>query len=229
MIHKTRGIVLSYIKYRETSIIVKIFTEAFGLQSYLVNSVRTKKSKFKIALFQPLTLLDMVVYYKKSVRLQRIAEAKCHTPINGILGEIKKSTIAIFLTELLTKIIRGEERCKRLFEFLFQTVITFNHLSSGYDLFHLTFMLKLCNHLGFGISSAKEITHQLAQLTDYHGFSEKEEEILTTLLQGHANSTTAMNKTIRKNLTEGILKFYRLHIDSLGELKSLNVLQEVGG
>lgn len=229
MIHKTRGIVLNYIKYRETSIIVKIFTEAFGLQSYIVHSVRTKKSKFKIALFQPLTLLDMVVYYKKGGSLQRIAEVRCHTPLNGILGEIKKSTIAIFLTELLTKVIRGEERCKRLFEFLFQTVITFDHSSSGHHLFPLTFMLKLCNYLGFGISSAKEITHQLTQLIDDHGFSEKEEEILTTLLQGHVNGITTINKTTRRNLIEGILKFYRLHIDSLGELKSLNVLQEVGG
>ena len=65
MLYKTRGIALNYIRYRESSIIAKIYTEAFGIQSYIVNGVRSSKSKTnRIALFQPLTLLDMVVYHK---------------------------------------------------------------------------------------------------------------------------------------------------------------------
>ena len=76
MLHRTRGIVLSYIKYKETSIIVRIFTEAFGMQSYIVNSVRSAKSRGKMALYQPLSLLDLVVYHKSGKDLQRISETK---------------------------------------------------------------------------------------------------------------------------------------------------------
>ena len=108
MLHTTQGIVLSHIKYRETSIIAKIFTEAFGLQAYLVQGVRTKKPKYNIALFQPLTLLDMVVLHKKQRSIQRITEIRCYTPNSNILTNISKATIAIFIAEFLTKVIREE-------------------------------------------------------------------------------------------------------------------------
>jgi len=44
MIFKTRGIVFRFTKFKETSIIVTIFTEVFGLQSYIVNGVRSKSA-----------------------------------------------------------------------------------------------------------------------------------------------------------------------------------------
>jgi DNA repair protein RecO (recombination protein O) len=84
MLHKTRGIGLSYLRYRESSIITKIYTEAFGIQTYIVNGVRSSKSKNnRIALFQPLTLLDMVVYHKnKEDTVHRISELKCYAPFS---------------------------------------------------------------------------------------------------------------------------------------------------
>ena len=72
MLHKTKGIVFRYVPYGETSIIVNIFTELFGLQGYIVNSVRAKSGKNKIAVYQPLTLLDMVVYHKENAGILRI-------------------------------------------------------------------------------------------------------------------------------------------------------------
>ena len=75
MITKTRGIVLNYIKYGDTSIICKIYTEQFGLQSYIINGIRKSKSK-NIGLYQPLNILDLVVYHKKTSGLQRIKESK---------------------------------------------------------------------------------------------------------------------------------------------------------
>ncbi|MBS1655487.1 MAG: recombination protein O N-terminal domain-containing protein, partial [Bacteroidetes bacterium] len=63
-LHKTKGIVLRTVKYGETSVIVTIYTELFGIQSYLVNGVRvsSKKGSGKANLFQPSAILDMVVY-----------------------------------------------------------------------------------------------------------------------------------------------------------------------
>ena len=80
MLKKTAGIVLSHIKYKDTSIIVRIFTRDLGLKAYLVNGVRSLGKGSKIALYQPLTLLDLVVYDKENTGLQRISEAKINTP-----------------------------------------------------------------------------------------------------------------------------------------------------
>ena len=102
MLQKTQGIALSYLRYRETSIIARVYTEEFGLQSYIVNGVRSAKSKNnRIALFQPLTLLEMVVYYKNDRDLHRLSEVKTNHPFQSLPFEVAKSTIALFVTEML--------------------------------------------------------------------------------------------------------------------------------
>ena len=161
MLHKTQGIVLGYIKYRETSVIVNVFTEAWGLQGYLVQGVRTKKPRYSIALFQPLTLLDMVVYHKKQGGLQRVAEVKCHRPNSHILGNLKKAAMAVFLAEFLGKVVREEERNEHLFNFLWQSVVKLDEQTVQYDLFHLRFLLQLSHYLGFGIGTAEDVYTQL--------------------------------------------------------------------
>jgi len=99
-IHDTRGVVLHQIKYSESSIITKIYTEAFGIQSFLVRGVRKKGSKIKAGLFQTLSLVDLVVYFKEKSNIQNLKEIKSALPQTSIPFNIKKSTIAIFLKEL---------------------------------------------------------------------------------------------------------------------------------
>ena len=62
MIASTKAIALHYYKYSETSIIAKIFTKTFGVQSYLIKGVRNKKSKTPLNLFSPLTILNKVSF-----------------------------------------------------------------------------------------------------------------------------------------------------------------------
>ena len=89
MIIKTKGIVLSYIKYGETSIICKIFTETISIQTFIINGIRKSKSK-NIALYQPLTILDLVIYHKESSGIQRIKEAKLDVIYKTLHLDIKK-------------------------------------------------------------------------------------------------------------------------------------------
>ena len=78
MVHNTKGIVLRVVKYGETSVIVTIYTELFGIQSYIVNGVRTtsKKGASKASLFQPAAILDLIVYHNELKNLQRIKESR---------------------------------------------------------------------------------------------------------------------------------------------------------
>jgi DNA repair protein RecO (recombination protein O) len=95
MLHKTKGIVIGFIKYGDTSIIAKVYTELYGMQTYIVNGVRSKSSKNKIALFQPLTILDMVVYHKENRDIHRLSEVKCHVIFHSIPFNQKKISMAI--------------------------------------------------------------------------------------------------------------------------------------
>ncbi|XWN35135.1 MAG: DNA repair protein RecO [Roseivirga sp.] len=228
MLHKTSGIVLSHLKFRETSIIAKIFTEALGSQAYVIHGVRTQKPRYSMALFQPLTRLDLVVYHKKQVNLQRVAEVKCHAPNSHILGNLKKATIAVFLAELLTKVIREEEHNESLFHFLWQAIGNFEAQTTDYELFHLTFMLQLCHYLGFGISTAQELYAQLRRSGQHWEMRQEAIESLASLLAGGPQGHVAMDKATQRNMTEAVIKFYQLHMDALDTLQSLKVLQALG-
>ena len=228
MLYTTQGVVLHHIKYRETSIIVKIFTEVLGLQTYIIQGVRAKTPKYSIALFQPLTRLDMVVYHKKQRSIQRVAEVQHYAPNNDILANIKKAAIAIFLAELLSKVIREEEHNERLFNFLWLEVMRLNEQTADYELFYLSFMLQLSHYLGFGISSVQDVYTQLRRSGQHWDIDEKALEKLNDLLTGKEHGSIKMDKRVKRHITELIIKFYQVHIESLNNLKSLKILQEIG-
>lgn len=227
MLHKTRGIVLNYLKYGETSIIVRIYTEALGLQSYIVKGVRSAKSKNKIALFQPLTLLELDVYYREQVNLHRIKEMKCAEPFASIPFDFRKSGIALFVTEVLVKTLKQEEENPSLFEFLHHAIQLLDHLPKGYGNFPIQFLLKLSPFLGFAPGSADELYGQVHTGGNTADFAQEEKQQLDALLQEPFETDIRLTGEQRKHILQNILRFYRLHVDNFGELKSLSVLQEV--
>jgi DNA repair protein RecO (recombination protein O) len=222
MLHKTQGIVFRFTKYGDTSIIVTIFTELFGLQTYIVNGVRSKSSKGRIALFQPLTLLDMVVYYKENANIKRIKEVKCLHPYQTLQTDIRKSSIAMFINELLNKAVKEENHAQELFEFLLQSLIFLDDQKTDFENFHLMLLLKLSKFLGFGTSQTEELL--TGRLT-----GRDEEVLLKKLIDCKYSDKLAMSNDQRRTLLEIILRFYSTHIDSLGEIRSVQVLKEVMG
>jgi len=220
MIFKTRGIVFRFTKFGETSIIVTIFTEQFGLQSYMVNGVRSKSSKNKIALYQPLTLLSLVVYHREHANIERIKEVSCAHPYRTLMADVKKSTLAMFINELLNKTVKEESHAGELFQFLFESLVALDDLRDGYENFHLLFMLKLARYLGFGVFNANEVLG--GRVTD-----PETEGVLTTLLQSNYDTPLRIANIHRRKLLDLLLRFYAEHMEHLGEMKSVQVLREV--
>jgi DNA repair protein RecO (recombination protein O) len=144
MLIKTRGIVLSYLKYRESSIIARVYTEQRGVQSYLVNSVRRAKPPGRIALFQPLTLLELVAYVpRQGGSLTRLAEFRCAEQFRSLPYDVRKSSVALFLSEVLSKAVREEEENLPLFRFLHDSILAFDEQDVGIENFALLFLLHL--------------------------------------------------------------------------------------
>lgn len=229
MLHKTRGIALGYIRYRETSIIAKVYTEAFGIQSYIVNGVRSSKSKTnRIALFQPLTLLDMVVYHKrKDDTVHRISEMKCYAPFSSLPYDVLKSSLALFVTEILGKTLREEETNETLFEFLEHSVLYLDQAENGFENFHIQFLAELASFLGFGIETIEDLESELRN-NHYPQVADKAEMEATRLLLSNGYGTAIpLDRPRRVSILEKLLFFYKIHMDSLGEIRSLDVLREV--
>jgi DNA repair protein RecO (recombination protein O) len=220
MLHKTKGIVFRFTKYGETSIIVSLFTELFGLQSYIVNGVRSKTSKNKIALFQPLTLLDLIVYHREHASINRIKEVKCMYPYQSIFFDIKKSSLAMFLNEVINKTVKEESHASDLCEFLIQSFIVLDQLTDRSENFHLQFLFKLSRFLGFG-------AYNLSDVLGVRITSSENEKLIVRLLTSDYTQFVGMENQQRREILDLILKFYADHIDNMGEIKSLGVLREI--
>jgi DNA repair protein RecO (recombination protein O) len=234
MLIKTRGIVLNHLKYRESSIIAKVYTEQLGVQSYIVNSIRKKGIGSRIALFQPFTLLDMVVYTSPKGGLTRISEYKCSHPFSTIPFDIRKSSMLLFLSEVVARTVKEEEENQALFNFLYNAILTFDTARAGFENFHLEFLLQLSHHLGFGPSSGAEIVEQVAFSANAQAATSaptvltlQPYEAYFDLLLHQPDQVIVPNGKVRKELLSVIIRYYQLHIENLGEIKSLPILSEV--
>ena len=148
MLHQTKAIVLKTTKYSDNSLIVKLYTEVFGLQTYIIGGVHSKKAKIKSALFMPLSLLDVVANSSSKSSLIRPKEISVSQSLQHILADIQKSTIAIFLNEILLKSIKEEEANPELFAFVYNSILLLEK-TEGVISFHIEFLLKLTRFLGF--------------------------------------------------------------------------------
>ena len=224
MLTKSRGIVLNFIKYKESSIITKIYTEEFGIISCIVNGVRSSKAKGnKIAFYQPLTILDLVIYYKPNQELHRISEAKISYPYQSLSFNIAKSSITIFLTEILGKILKEEEKNEDLFLFMLESFQTFDQMQESYTNFHLQFLIQLADFLGFGISSVKDFSDTLVLSPN----SDQSLDFFARLLHSNYSQSITANGQLRYEILTWLIHFYQLHFEHFGQIKSLEILREL--
>ena len=244
-LHKTKGIVLRAVKYGETSLIVTMFTELFGLQSYLVNGVRTstKKGSGKANLFQPTAILDLVVYHNELKHLNRIKEFKWHFLYQHIFSDVPKNAVALFMIELLTKCLKQPEANPELFEFVEDAFVHLDE-STGSVManFPLFFALHLPVFFGFRISDhyshvksildLQEGTFVPARPDHFHFLEGKQAEVTSELLkimQPEELEQVKLNHDFRRQLLFAYEIYYALHIQEFGTMKTLPVLREVLG
>ncbi|HYF70529.1 MAG TPA: DNA repair protein RecO [Ohtaekwangia sp.] len=220
MLQKTRGIVFRFTRYGDSSIIVTIFTEVFGLQTYIVNGIRSKNAKSKIALYQPLTLLELVVYHRESATIKRIKEVKCFHPYQFIQQDIRKSTLAMFMIELINKAVKEESHAKELCEFLITSFITLDTMTSNIENFHLVFLLKLSRFLGIGVENVNEVLG--GRIADV-----QVEQALLQLIKSEYNQQVSLTNDQRREILGLLVQFYNDHTVMLGEMKSIQVLREI--
>jgi DNA repair protein RecO (recombination protein O) len=227
MLKKTAGIVISYIKYRETSIIVRIFTRELGLKSYIVNSVRSAKAKSKIALYQPLSLLDLVVYDKENASLNRISEVKLSYAFQRIPFDFYRSGIAMFVGEVVGKAIYDNYQNESLFEFLSNAIFHLDSEALNLSIYPHSFLLQLSQFLGFSPADAAEFYQQLQQGVGSFPVSQEEMVCFDHLLESDFGHPAKIPGSIRRRLMDQLLLHYKLHLDTFSEIKSVKVLVQM--
>lgn len=241
MLYKTRGIVLHQINYSESSIIARIYTEQLGLQSYIIKGARSRKSAVKAKTIQPLALLEMIVYKKEKSALQTIKELRNTYPQSSIAFDVHKSSIALFINEILYKCIREEEPDSSLFEFIHNSIHILDLKTANYANFHLLFLIKLSKYLGFSPRDNYTIQNNYFDLREgsfkngppAHNYfiSFPLSEYLHRLISLNFDSIDELKISTRerRELLQKLIEYYELHIARLSDIKSHHVLESVIG
>jgi DNA repair protein RecO (recombination protein O) len=239
MVFKTQGIVLSHLKYGETSLVVTIYTKEFGRKAFLIQGVLGKKSKFHPTFFQPFSLLNIEAYMNPKRDLQRLKEVGFAVPYHSIPFDTVKSTIVLFLSEILYKTLREEEANFGLFEFLYHSLLYLDVKETDYANFHLIFLIQLSKFLGFypmdNFSGSNSVFDPVngrfyaPGLTVPDSRETETSRLLHVLLNVSFNDMdkVAITHQLRGTLLNLLVEFYSLHLGGLGNVKSLPVLQMV--
>lgn len=233
-------------RYGETSLVVTAFTELFGIQTYMINGVRTtKKAGLKAAMYQSGAILDATVYHNEQKNMQRIKEANWGILYKQIFRSVIKNNIALYMAELILKSLKQPEENIPLFQFCEDAFLALdeanNTISANLPLY---FTLHLAGFFGFGINRLPISMQEGAGF-----FLDLEAGIFSTDLPNHTNYLSHENAAIvsellntmqpieldefklnhlkRRELLKAFTEYFALHVQDFGTMKTLPVLQEV--
>ncbi len=242
MTHKTKGIVLRSVKYGETSLVVTIFTELFGVQTYLVNGVRSaKKSSAKANLFQSAAILNLVVYHNDQKSMQRIKEFEWAVLYQQVLSDVIKNSIALYMVELLHKCLKQPEQHTDLFYFFEDVLLQLDKSNKAVTAnMPLYFALQLTHFFGFKMNDAYDESNCIFDLQEgnfiaeaphHKNFIEGEYALLLSQLLKvmHPDELQEfkLHHENRRKLLSACHEYYALHLPDFGTLKTMMVLQDV--
>ncbi len=240
MLIKTRGIVFRAIKYGESSLIVDVLTRARGLQKYIIGGVRKKQAGISAGMFQVMSLLDLVAYYRDDRDMHRIKEVRPAYVFRTIPFDVRRGAVGMFMAEVARKTIRGSEQHEALFDFLYDTFCFLDRTEGAVHNLHLYFLLRLSGFLGFHPGDGYDPRQCpffdlregifLPQPPGHvHYLDAGQSQLLDRLLDADAEASCRMvvTHTERVRLLEHLLEYYRLHLEGLPEIHSHLILREV--
>jgi len=239
MLEKTRGIILHQIKYTDSGIVVQLYTRDFGRQSLLIRGMRNKKSGKHNIMFQPMFILDLEMYYKASREMQNLKEFSVAYIPYDIHSNIRKSTVAIFLGEVLTSVLKEESPHKEMFDYIEEAIIYFDECNEGYANFHIAFLAGLISFLGFEPSlrnNSDDLFFDMRNgifvpIPPVHGSYANVEvsDILARFFMSSYDTSgnILLTGVLRNEVLETLVRYYSFHLPGLKKINSLAVLKEV--
>ena len=239
MLLGSQGIVLHSFKHGDSSVVARIYTRECGLLSFLIRGVRSKKGGNKAALLQALSLVELQMQIKENRGLQQIKELRIDFPYQGIPFSTGKTAQVLFLSEVLLKTIKEEERNDDLFDFLRNTFLLLDQTPTEIPDFHLKFLLEFSRFLGFYPQDNFTLESRYFQYTDgifHHSpgptcLDLPSSEAVHQLLCANFGQlqTLNFNRSLRRQVSRGLLDFFRWHLPAISNLQTPDVLEEVFG
>jgi DNA repair protein RecO (recombination protein O) len=238
MQYKTRGIILHILKYGDSGLIGKIYTEQFGIKTYMIRGSHKPGAKVRASSLQHLNLVEFVASGHEHRGMQSIRELRIEYPFRTLPADIHKSSACLFVNEMIYRSLRHEEQDQALFAFIRNSLIWLDETVGNTANFHLWFCLKLTGFLGFcpGAYNAASKAFSIAEGVFRNAGVSGEPYIEQPHLKHFADILHCqiedlcglqIPRKIRLELLDLIILYYRFHIQDFGEIRSHKVLAEV--
>lgn len=228
------GIYLGHINYSDTSVIARFYTKEYGKRNFLIKGVRSKKSR-SVGLLQPLNEIQITSNFQPSKELNTSYGIENNRVLHLAHIDFRKSSIALFLAEVLNKSIIEEEPNTPLYQFL---IHRFQELNTGdFDTtFHHKFMIELSLFLGFYPRLSNHQSDHVFNLEE--GIFEHENnnapitlniktsKILKELLE--TGELSRLNSIERNDLLDGLTSYFEVQLGlKTNSIQSHQILKEV--
>ena len=237
--YKARGILLHTVKYGDSSMVVQMLTDVCGRQSYMVQGVRSSRGHgSKMALLQPMFALEFEGLESPRMELHRLRDLHSGILLRTLPYDVRKSTIALFMAEVIYRLVEEREANEPLFEFIWGSVEALDALQDGVSNFHLWFLSNLSRFLGFHPGNdytpgdyfdMREGLFTSVMPLHNHQLSPSTASLFSTLLEVDVThlSTILLNRHQRIELLNSLVEYYSLHLDNISRVRSIAILQEV--
>jgi len=238
MLVKTKAILIHHVRYSDNSLIAHFYTRDYGRLSVMVKGISSRKGGARFNYFQPLNILNLELYHYENRELHNLREMNLAFIPQKIPGNIHRTTVALFISEILYNVIREEDANKMLFDFIESSVITLDSMTAGLSNFHLWFLVAFTAYAGIGPTHTMmqdcyfdmltgQFTVQQPMHPDF--FEPRDAVMLNRLLKMPAEEidTLQLSGEERTELLAGVLKYYNLHLTGIRQIRSLQVLKEI--
>ena len=237
--YKARGIVLNTVKYGDSSLVAHLLTDRFGRQSYMIQGVRSSRGHgSKMALFQPMFALEFEGLESPKMEMHRLGEVHAGIVLQSIPFDVKKSSIALFMAEVLYRLVKESEANAMLFDFVWGSVEALDTAAEGVANFHLWFLSNLCRFLGFSPGNeympdawfdTAEGVYTAAAPPCEHAMSQENALIFRDMLECDVRylGEIGLNRRQRVDFLAALLAYYGYHLDTIHSVQSVRILQEV--
>ncbi|MDA9356621.1 DNA repair protein RecO [Flavobacteriaceae bacterium] len=237
MLISSSAIVLSKVRYQDNDLIIKCLTRDLGVVSYMIKNISvSKKSKNKFAFFQLLNILDLETNFNQNRSIQYIKDLKVKYNFISLHTNIYKSSVVMFLSEILSNIIQSETKDVELFDFIEKSLVWYDK-SEESSTFYLIFLMEITHYLGF-YPDCTNMHYEYFNLEEGIFENSKNSKyvikgnslVLFKRILGikfDSNKLPFIDKLNKKDILKNILIYYKLHVDGFKDPKSLKVLNQI--
>lgn len=238
MLTRTKAILLHHVRYSDNSLIAHFYTQEYGRLAVMVKGISSRRGSARFNYFQPLNIFNIEIYYYDNREIHNLKEMNLAYVPGNISSDINRTTVAMFISEILNNIIREEDVNRQLFDFVESSVITLDGMVAGISNFHLWFLVALTDYAGIGPSHTPMtdcwfdmLTGQFTSQQPMHPdcLDPDGASVLNRLLQMPAEDIESLKLSgdERTELLTRLLKYYSLHLPGIREIRSLQVLKDI--